>query len=170
MELHLRPMMLSDAATFASWGLYGIFRAHAGWGESLSIEDLRVWWAASIATPDPQLIRLAAVSGDDLVGYIDLHGREEDKRELGFLVGPSTRWGQGWGTLAASAGLEYGFDVLGLSIIWAEAVEANICSVRVLRRLGMSHTGFGEDETFLGERSVYAQFALTRHDWARRSG
>ncbi len=57
-----------------------------------------------------------------MVGYVDLHGEGDETRELGFVTGPSGRWGQGWGTLAASAGLVYGFETLELRRIWAEAV------------------------------------------------
>ncbi|MCO1338786.1 hypothetical protein BJH93_07775 [Kocuria polaris] len=70
--------------------------------------------------------------------------------------------------LAASAGRVYGFETLGLRRIWAEAVEANIGSVRILQGLGMRHTGPGDEETFLGAPSTYARFDLSRDDWAGR--
>lgn len=166
MELHLRPMVVSDAESFASWAVDSVFRAHAGWTERPSVEESVAWWRALIARPEPQLIRLTAVSGDDVVGYVDLHGEGEETRELGFVTGPSGRWGQGWGTLAASAGLVYGFETLGLRRIWAEAVEANIASVRILQRLGMKYAGPGDEETFLGTPSTYARFDVSREQWA----
>ncbi|MBN9213294.1 MAG: hypothetical protein ABS62_10470 [Microbacterium sp. SCN 70-200] len=168
MELKLRPMVSSDAGTFAGWASDPVFRAHAGWSEDATFEDLAEWWAAHIANPGPHLIRLSAVFGDDVVGYVDTHGDAEETRELGFVVGPSSRWGQGWGTLAASAGVEYGFEVLGLSSLWAEAVEANVGSLRVLERIGMTPIGTGDEDVFLGAKSTYSRFMLSRQDWARR--
>ncbi|WP_419775738.1 GNAT family N-acetyltransferase [Microbacterium oxydans] len=73
-----------------------------------------------------------------------------------------------WRTDAAAlAGLDHGFTQLGLSSIWAEAVEANFGSVRVLRRIGMTETGHGTSESFLGVDSRYLRFHLSRVDWAR---
>ncbi|WP_193127608.1 GNAT family N-acetyltransferase [Gulosibacter sediminis] len=100
--------------------------------------------------------------GDDVVGYVDLHGDERSTRELGFVIG------RGLGTMAASAGLEYGFDVLKLSSVWAEAVDANVGSLRVLERIGMTRTGAGDDDMFLGVTSTYSRFALSRSDWEQR--
>ncbi|TFC17941.1 N-acetyltransferase [Cryobacterium algoritolerans] len=36
------------------------------------------------------------------------------ERELGYLIAPSTSWGRGLGTAAARAGVEFGFDGLGV--------------------------------------------------------
>lgn len=127
-----------------------VIATHAGWSDRATVEELTVWWVASIAAPDPQLVRLSAVTGDDVVGYVDLHGDERSTRELGFVIGPSSRWGRGLGTMAASAGLEYGYDVLKLSYAWAEAFDTNVGSLRVLERIGMTRTGAGDDDKFLG--------------------
>lgn len=164
-ELSLRPLVDSDAQTLGSWAADPVFCAHAGWRERSSPDEAVPWWRDAIARPDPALIRLMAVSNREPVGYVDLHGGDADDRELGFLIGPSTRWRQGLGTQAARAGLTYGFTVLGLSRIWAEAVDANVGSVRILRRVGMREIGSGAAHTFLGTPSRYLRFDLLRSDW-----
>src|SRR5690625_7638379 len=68
---------------------------------------------------------------------------------------------------AAAAGLAYGFDELGLSSIWAEALEANVASVRILQRLGMVDIGRGAEEPFAGVPSVYHQYRVTHSEWKR---
>ena len=98
--------------------------------------------------------------GPDVVGYVDLHG-SGPRRELGYVVGGRERWGQGFGRSVAHAGLAWGFGALGLTDMWAEAVDANVASVRILERLGMRETGRGEEATFLGRRSFYRVFTLT---------
>lgn len=165
----LRPMVVSDAETLASWALDPVFCAHAGWKRRETADGAASWWRAAIAEPDAASIRLLAVRGEEPVGYVDLHGDESCVRELGFVIGPSSRWHQGVGTAAARAGLAYGFTVLDLSAIWVEAVEANTGSVRILRRIGMTETGFGDVETFLGDPSRYVQFRLSRADWSARN-
>jgi RimJ/RimL family protein N-acetyltransferase len=61
---------------------------------------------------------------------------------------------------AATAGLKYGFQELGLKKIWAEAMDANRASIRILQRLGMTETGWGDVATHLGQPSRYRQFAI----------
>lgn len=169
MEVRLRPLVASDATTFALWETDPLFCAHAGWTPNRPAQESLEWWSESISNPDRQLIRLLALHNDIPVGYVDLYGSGSDERELGYVIAPSSAWGQGLGTAAARAGLHYGFDTLNLRRIWAEAVAANTASVRVLRRLGMRETGAGDDEPFLGKPSHYVQFELSRPEWRHAS-
>lgn len=158
-------MVVSDAEVLASWAVDPVFCAHAGWTLSSSADEAVPWWRHTIEAPDPALLRLMAVHDDEPVGHVDLHGDSSDVRELGFVIGPSHRWRQGLGTAAAMAGLAWGFTGLCLSRIWAEAVEANAESVRILRRVGMTEFGLGDVETFMGAPSRYLQFSLSRDEW-----
>jgi len=164
-EISLRPLVHGDAPVLASWADDATFRAHAGWRQHPSTALAVTWWQHHIAEPDPRLVRLLALHGEEAVGYVDLYADDESARELGYLIAPSARWGRGLGTAVARAGLAHGFEVLGLERIWAEAVEANVASVRVLRRIGMRATGFGATDEFLGESSRYLQFELLRTEW-----
>lgn len=140
MRLTLRPLVLSDAETLASWATDPVFCSRAGWTHHKTAEGALPWWRDAIARPDPQLMRLLATRDGEPVGYVDIHGDADNERELGFVIGSSDRWHQGLGRDAAAAGLSYGFAALGLSRIWAEALEANVNSVRILRGVGMHET------------------------------
>ncbi len=61
---------------------------------------------------------------------------------------------------AASAGLRYGSNELGLKEIWAQALEANRASIRILQKMGMTETGWCDVDTHLGQPSRYRQFAI----------
>lgn len=160
--VRLRPFAHGDAELLADWGADPVFCAHAGWDADASWRE-RVAWARR-DLPD-HLLRRAAVVGPDVVGYVDLHG-SGPRRELGYVVGGRERWGQGFGRSVAHAGLAWGFGALGLTDMWAEAVDANVASVRILERLGMRETGRGEEATFLGRRSFYRVFTLTAGEFA----
>lgn len=162
----LRPLVPDDIEAIVEWNADPVFVAHAGWSDDGDVDAVRTWWRQLIASPPPELIRLAAVQDDEVVGTVDLHGEDEGFRELGYEVGPSSRWGAGVGTALASAGLDYGFEVLGLDRIWAEAVDANAASVRTLQRIRMRETGWGGAEPFLGRPSRYRQFEITRAEWS----
>lgn len=166
--LHLRPLQREDADVLVEWGEDGLFCQHAGWTASWQTA-LHDFWVRQVEDPPAELVRLAAEDADgELVGYVDLHGLDPGEKELGFVVGPSGRWGQGLGRRAAEAGLVYGFEELSLDRIWAEAVAANIASVRILRSLGMQETGPGGPGTFLHEDRYYLQFRINRTVWTHQ--
>lgn len=95
----------------------------------------------------------------------DLYGEALAERELGYVIGPSWRWGQGRATAAARAAVTYEFEQLGLRRVWAEAVAANRASVRVLEKAGLSPIGRGSPEWFLGEESHYERFEILQAHW-----
>jgi RimJ/RimL family protein N-acetyltransferase len=166
----LRRLTIADTEVAARWGEDPDFCASAGWTVDRPTADRARLWRELVTHPQDDMLRLAARDdAGDLVGYVDLMGLEPGRRELGYLVGSRAHWGHGWGTAVASAGLDHGFAVLGLGEVWAEALDANGPSVRILRRLGMTETGRGDDGTFLGRPTYYRRFAITRETWARGS-
>lgn len=159
-EAHLRNLAAEDAVILAGWGTDRVFCEHAGWSPGTGTPDRLAWWEALIAQPPAGLIRTAACVHGEVVGYVDLHGDEPDRRELGYVIGRRERWGRGLGTAVARAGLAYGFEVLRLRTIWAEAVDANHASVAILRRMGMREIRRGQEAEFLGTPSFYRQFEI----------
>ena len=57
-----------------------------------------------------------------------------------------------------------------LTEIWAEALEANVASIAILRRLGMRETGLGAQGEYSGTVSRYRQFSLAADDFHRMRG
>ncbi len=163
----LRPLLLQDAEVMAAWGDDPQFCLEADWTVDLSFHERHRFQRGLIEAPPPGLIRFGATLGDHLVGYVDLHGREPDRRELGVVIGERARWGSGLGGMAAAAGLDHGFGPLGLQSVWAEALDANQRSVHILRRLGMVETGLGEQGTFRGQPSQYRRFSISSEGWTR---
>lgn len=168
-RVRLRRLMLRDAEVAARWGEDPEFCAYAGWSVDRPTADRARLWRDLVTDPHDDLIRLAAVDETGgLVGYVDYMGVESHRRELGYLVGARAHWGRGWGTSIAAAGVDHGFSVLGLTEIWAEVLNANGPSVRILQRLGMAETETGDDGTFLGAPSYFRRFVITRADWVAK--
>lgn len=164
-RISLRRLGPADAHVLASWQTDALFAAHAGWRLTSDAGEGVQWWRESIRNPDPLLLRLAAVESGELVGYVDLYGEQREERELGYVIGPSSRWGHGRATVAAIRAIDHGFEELGLRRIWAEAVAANRASVRVLEKAGLNRIGRDRAESFLGVESHYEQFEVLRSDW-----
>ena len=156
--MDLRPLELADAEMMASWALDPRFCAAAEWTAGLSMAQYTSFHHRIITQTPGDLLRLGAVHQGELVGYVDLHGSEPARRELGYVIGDSRRWGHGLGRQAAQAGLDYGFHSLKLAEIWAEALDANLASIRILQNLGMTETEPGEPGTYLDAPTHYRRF------------
>lgn len=83
-------------------------------------------------------------------------------------------WGHGYATEAAAALLEYGFDTLGMNEIVSYAVESNVPSIAVMKRIGMlAAPTFDFDHPNVPDTfphlKRHAFFRLSREDW-RRNG
>ncbi|WP_157557683.1 GNAT family N-acetyltransferase [Intrasporangium oryzae] len=167
-EVCLRPLDLENAETLAYWGTDDEFCRAAGWTVGLSHEDHVTFQRRLIEHPPSDLTRLGVHAQAGLVGYVALQGNEPSRRELGFVIGGRSRWGHGYGTAAAHAGLVHGFTTMRLTEIWAEALEANLASVAILRRLGMHETGLGGEGQYAGTPSRYRQFSLGADEFAPR--
>ena len=48
-------------------------------------------------------------------------------------------WGKGYATEVARASLDYGFDTLGLGLIFAIALPDNVASQAVMKRIGLTY-------------------------------
>lgn len=156
-------MRHTDIATYADWGADRQLCLHAGWTVDLDRFAREAHWLRVIE--EGRVLRLAAVRGDEVVGYVDLSGSEADHRELGYVVGPSSRWGDGLGTTIARLGLAHGFGALGLEWIDAEAAETNEASIRILQRLGMVETGGSGVDVYLGVPTPTRRFRITRESY-----
>jgi RimJ/RimL family protein N-acetyltransferase len=163
--VNLSALGAADVDVLASWAEDELFCAHAGWIGSRS--TVRDFWLHQLQHPPKSLTRLGAKIDAVLVGHVDLHGDGEHEQELGYLIGPSHRWGNGLGGRVAAAGLRHAFAELPLDSVWAEAVIANEPSVQILRSRGMREIGDGETETFLGVGSRYLKFRITHIEWAQ---
>lgn len=76
-----------------------------------------------------------------LIGAIGLViNQRYERAELGYWVG-KPYWNQGYGTEAARAVLQYGFEVLRLHRIHASHLKRNPASGRVMQKIGMTYEG-----------------------------
>lgn len=161
----LRPLAPSDADVIAAWADDPDFCREADWTPGLSRQVRAEFHRQLILTPPVDLVRLGAVEGGALVGYCDLAGVESGRRELGFVVGERANWNRGLGRGIAAAGLDYAFGEFALGEVWAEALDANPNSIRLLRHLGFLETGRGADAPFRAHHSFYRQFVITAGEW-----
>jgi RimJ/RimL family protein N-acetyltransferase len=165
----LRALTPADALVIAGWGADPAFTRVADWSPDRTVADRARFQERLIVTPSPDLMRWGVEHEGSLVGFVNLAGDEPGRRELGFLIGGSSRWGRGLGRAAAAAGLALAFDGLALDEVWAEAYDAHQRSVRILQGLHLHETGRGAEGRFLGVPTFYRRFAITADEWRSRA-
>ena len=105
-----------------------------------------------------------------VIGEVLLKWESETSRqgEIGFAVHKAYQ-GHGFASEAARAVLRLGFDDLGLHRIVAVCIDANVDSVRLLRRLGMRQEAHLRDNVFFkGEWADQLVFGVLEDEWRRR--
>jgi ribosomal-protein-alanine N-acetyltransferase len=106
---------------------------------------------------------------DELLGTVSLRRFARDRRaELGYWLGLDA-WGNGYATEAADALVEHGFAHLRLSRIYAQVLEGNEASCRVLEKLGMINEGIRRRHVRKGKRLLdVVLYGVLRHEWYER--
>ena len=96
------------------------------------------WW------PQGRGLTLAIVrreAPEALIGSASLRCYPRARRaELGYWLGAAS-WGHGYATEAAGALVDYGFRELALERVYAQVLEGNAASCRVLDKLGLLEEG-----------------------------
>jgi len=76
------------------------------------------------------------------IGGIGLNNidKQSELAEIGYWIG-KPYWGKGYGTEAAHAVLQYGFEVLRLNRVHSKHFSNNPASGRIMQKIGMKHEG-----------------------------
>jgi [ribosomal protein S5]-alanine N-acetyltransferase len=106
---------------------------------------------------------------DALVGSVSLRRYVRDRRaELGYWLGAES-WGAGFATEAASALIDYGFRELQLLRVYAQVLEGNTASCRVLDKLGLLEEGVRRRHVRKGRRlRDITLYGMLRDEWIAR--
>lgn len=86
---------------------------------------------------------------------------------FGYAVHPDYQ-GQGFATEATQELIRYGFEEMGLTLIYATCDTRNVASRKVMEKLGMRKIGLKEkDRKIKGELRDSFCFELLKQDWGR---
>ena len=96
------------------------------------------------------------------IGWCGLKN-ENGEIDLGYRL-KKRFWGKGFITEAAEAVLRYGFETLDLEKIHASAMQENIASIAVMKKIGRE---FIDNRPFDAQEGVY--YEITRDRWKKRN-
>ena len=92
------------------------------------------------------------------IGFTGLSINEDDNNaEISYIFDEDFT-GKGYCTEASRKLLDVAFDVLDLNRIFADTIEGNVASSRVLEKLGFSHEGTRRKQVFVKEFDKYCDF------------
>jgi len=103
---------------------------------------------------------------NELIGLmaISIHSTF-NRGELAYWVG-KPYWGQGYGTEAAKALLQYGFEVLQLNRIYAQSFTTNPGSWRIMEKIGLKYEGtLRQHASRFGEYYDLAQYGILKEEF-----
>jgi ribosomal-protein-alanine N-acetyltransferase len=110
---------------------------------------------------------LVLASNHKLIGNAGIRKRslKTYQADMGYEIDPR-EWHNGYATEAARAILKFGFEQLHLHRIWAQAIAANVNSIRVLEKLGMRQEGrLRENEFFKGRFWDTVIYGILEDEW-----
>lgn len=160
----LRPFTEDDAADLFAYAHDPRVGPAAGWEAHQSIEDSREAIRSILSAPSEFAIvyrETCRIIGS--AGFVMRNGVVSD--ELGFALHPAY-WGRGIMPEVVIALLRYGFEDLGMDMVWGIHYAENVQCRRVLEKSGFS---FAFQETLTDHISRETNFyVLLRQDWEAR--
>jgi RimJ/RimL family protein N-acetyltransferase len=172
-RLALRGLSLDDAPVLAARaGDRRVARYLLDVPSPYPADLARAWLSARMAWwREGRGLTLAITRRDDgpaapLIGTVSLRQFIRDRRaELGYWIAADA-WGQGYATEAAGAALDVAFEHLKLARVYAQVMEGNPGSCRVLTKLGMAHEGDKRQHIRRGRRFVDVSFfGILKDEW-----
>ncbi len=70
----------------------------------------------------------------------DIHYRNQ-YGEIGYIIGDTNQWGQGYGKEIVGMLIKYAFDMLNLRTLTAKVLSPNLASMKILEKHGFSKCG-----------------------------
>jgi [ribosomal protein S5]-alanine N-acetyltransferase len=108
---------------------------------------------------------LVVQDADGFCGWAGIDRISGDSAQFGWYL-RSDRWGRGYATEATKLLLDFAFNVLERSTMWATADPENLASIRVLEKSGLTNRGLSDSvPTWRGIRQRVL-FTIDANAWA----
>ncbi len=146
-----------DKADFISLFTDVAVMKHVGDG-MLTREQAKAFWLKLFEKLYPQNYKIWAVFAKEdsrYVGHAGIYPRPMRKEDWEFVYFLNQKsWGKGYATEIARRIIEFAFEELSLSEVYATVDDDHSSSIRVLKKAGMKFERFESDDN--GRFSVYA--------------
>lgn len=170
-RLILREFVEADVAAVHCYASDPEVVRYMSWGPNTEQDTREVVrrWLEQRAEKARRNFTLAIVLKDNgqLIGACSIRVSDPERRSghIGYCLNRGF-WGRGYGTEAARALVEFGFEQLGLHRIFAKCDTQNLASARVLEKAGMRREGhLRQDRLLRGEWRDSYLYAVLEQEW-----
>ncbi len=139
-RLRLRPLLASDADAYAAMRFHPEVAKWLPPADGDPVEAARTTIGRFAASwQQRRHAPWGVFLSDRLIGHGGLNFVPEfGETEVLWALHPDA-WGKGYATEVARAALAYGFDTMGMALIFAITLPDNAASQAVMRRLGLTY-------------------------------
>jgi RimJ/RimL family protein N-acetyltransferase len=168
-RVYLRPIEPSDAALVQRW--YEDARVADLMGDlPISLANRERRYADAVTTDGDDVFRFAIclLADDEMVGRVDLFDIDKVNGScmLGITIGDPARWGQGLGSDALNALVDFAFGQLRMERVQLDTERANHRAQTAYRKAGFVEEGVFRHAWWQdGRWKDDVRMALLRHDW-----
>jgi RimJ/RimL family protein N-acetyltransferase len=167
MKAQLRPIRLDDAEHCYLWESDPEVARYLGLVQApVNVEQQRARIASSLSNRALQRVFVIEEEQGRAIGTCSLRrlgSPGEGLAQLGIMIGERSAQGQGYGTSAMRALLEYGFGEMGLREVRLSCHAANRAAVQCYRKVGFQPSQHPLERRTFGRAEV--RMAISREQW-----
>lgn len=169
-RVYLRPLEPTDAEIVHRW--YEDTRVQTLMGDPpMSLAARRRRYEEAVTGDGPNVLRfvICRLDDDTPIGRTDLFDIDRDNGSLAFgiAIGDPALWGQGLGTDAVNAIVDFAFGQLRMERVWLDTDDVNARAQAAYKKAGFSVEGRLRHAWFQdGRWSDDIRMSLLRDEWA----
>lgn len=169
-RLILRPFTLDDCAMIqAILGDRNVSQTLMDMPHPFTAEDAEIWIKASLLGREMELLYSFAMTRklDGLfMGCVDIELHPpQNEGDIAYWLAKE-HWGQGYATEAAHCMVTFGFETLKLKRIYAQCLQTNTASARVMQKAGLRYESQVQQRSRTSDQLVnVTMYGLTQADY-----
>jgi len=169
-RVFLRPAEKSDVSIFVRWFADADMSSFLGMRAPFSEAMEEQWFARAVENQgkDHYHFVMCRLDNSQPIGTISLFQVDQTNGTagVGVSIGEKDLWGQGYGTDAMNALLDFGFGELRLERIWLDVYDFNTRARRSYEKSGFVAEGVQRHAHYShGKHQDVVLMALLRGDW-----
>lgn len=170
-RVFLRAAERSDIANFVRWLSDGETTAFLSMRSPMSVAMEEKWFDGMVERQgkDQYHFVMCLLEDDRPVGTLSLFAIDyvDGNAGIGISIGEKSLWGQGLGTDAMNAIVDFGFGMLRLERLWLEVYDFNKRARRSYDKSGFTLEGVERHAIFKQGRHIDVQLmSILRDEWA----
>jgi len=166
--LYLRPIDLDDTDNILKWRNNPEIRRNLFSSEPVTKEKHLQWLRKLRESTDRKEFIIIRKDGRIPIGTVGLSNidYQNQKAELGIMIGETAEWGKGFGAEACRLILRFAFEDMKLNKVYLKVFKRNAPAVRIYEKLGFIKEGLLREEIKKdGEYCDIFYMAILKKDW-----